>query len=454
MHNGVYRELLHLINREGISYALLRDNLDGSQHIKDLDLLVDSRQMGRFQTLAREQGFFLLKDGYLNPGKKVFLRPCGDTSYVVDVHEMMVCRGVEFLDSRQLLQRRVKNGEFYQLSEEDYLVSLLFHNILAKRQIQKKHAPQLRDLFSRDIDTGYIERHLKKFGLARVYRELQQHFDAFAKDTARAAAISNRAFRKLYLRKPANGFRVAKVRWRKALVKIAGRRRGLVIAFLGPDGSGKSTTIKGVQSHLQKMGFNARVAYMGPWGGSMFHFKERLKWLNPDPYREDYKAYYAGKRQGKPGPLHGSKKVRLLFRSAIYYVLLLIEMAGRWFVRVLPHLRRGRIVLADRYLYDMLVGYKNRPMDYQVGIRRAICAHFPRPDIGILLDAAPEIIAARKAQLDREQLHAIQRLYQQVAKEYDFITLDTSTSLEDTLNQFDRKILPLIEDRLHAKMSH
>ncbi|RMD92649.1 MAG: hypothetical protein D6814_16615 [Calditrichaeota bacterium] len=435
-----------------IAYALIRDDVTRNEPIKDLDLLIDRRKFHEFKTLAERQGFFLIKDGYLNPGKKVLVKIEGERAYLIDLHLKMVYRGMEFMSADRCLSRRVKENGFYRLSDEDYLASLLFHNVLAKKKIQAKHLEPLRRLLGQNLDEAYLKSHLARFGLAHIFTDLCRHFETYAGNETKVQKIHRKAVKQVLRAQPKNRLVRLLIRLRRIKIKFMGKPRGVLIAFIGPDGAGKSSTIRAVQHYLHRVGFNTRTAYMGPWGGSIFNFKERLKWLNLDPYREDYKAYYAGRLKQKPGPLKGRKKLKLQVRSALYYFLLMIEMYARWWTRVLPHLREGRVVLADRYIYDMLVGYKSRPMDYQEGIRTALCNAFPRPDIGILLSASPEVIFARKPQLNRRHLQLIYPVYQQVASRYGFLTLETDQSLEATVRAFSRQVIPQIQDTLKERL--
>ncbi len=447
-----FRDFLHELEKSGIRYVLLRKDLLSDAPIKDLDVLIDARQYADFKRLARAGGFFLIKDGYLNPGKNVFIRPCGSGSLLIDLHLEVVHRGLVFHDARTCLERRQKQDGLFFLSNEDYLIALLFHNLLAKNRIQEKHAGDLRQLLQKPLDEASLQRQLHRFGLWPVFEAVRKDFELCVRDADFVAQLAQRARQSLETAVPANRRRRRLMHRRRKWARFFGRKRGLVIAFIGPDGAGKSTTIAAIQEYLNRLGLNTHVAYLGPWGGSLFHFKERLKWLNVDPYREDYKAYYAGKLKEKPGPLPLHKQIKLTVRSAIYYPLLMIEMAARWWVRVLPRLREGRVVLADRYIYDMLVGYKSRPMDYQVGVRRWLCRLYPRPDFGVLLDADPEVIYARKPQLHASHLTLIRPLYRQVADEYGFVILDTGTSVEATVQAFAERLTPDMLKRLQAKL--
>ncbi len=452
MHRNGFRNVLIELEKADIRYVLLRKDLLLNTPIKDLDLLIDASQYSDFRRVAQANGFFLIKDGFLNPAKKVFIRPCHQSSLLIDLHLEVVHRGLVFHDANACLQRRQKQDGLFYLSDEDYLISLLFHNLLAKKRIQEKHADELRRLFKKPLDEKYLREKLQQFGIWPVFVTIRQEFEDCVRNPQRVEPLATQAKQLLKKSVPGNRRRLWQVRWRRYRLRVFGRKRGVLVAFMGPDGSGKTTTIHAVRDYLKAVGCNTRVVYLGPWGGSLFHFKERLKRLNVDPYREDYKAYYAGKLSTKPGPLPFLKRMKLFVRSAIYYPLLMIEMAARWQLRVLPGLREGRIVLADRYIYDMLVGYKNRPMDYHVRLRRLLCRLYPRPDFGVLLDADPEIIFKRKPQLRTGHLAMLRPIYHQVARQYGFVVLDTGTSVDATVQGFAETLLTSLLKRLQTRL--
>ncbi|MFQ5632435.1 MAG: hypothetical protein ACE5I1_27005, partial [bacterium] len=260
--------------------------------------------------------------------------------------------------------------------------------------------------------------------------------------------LAERASSQLQLRRPSNFFRVLQIRIRERTVKIMGKRRGVVVAFIGPDGAGKSTTIKAIQDRLKDVGISSKITYLGPWGGSILNLRSIFSRLHLTPYRDDYKAYDKGRVSVKPGPLKGLKNIRFQVRSGLYYILLLFEMLARWRIKALPLLRQGKVVLCDRYIFDILTGYKNKPMDYHIRLREKICGYFPKPDVGIFLDAEPEVIFKRKPQLSEKQLQHSRDAYHKIAQKHGFVKLDTSQNLATTLHDFEEQILPIILTRL------
>ena len=450
--NKYFLEFLHRLNEAQIQYAILRDDPTQALPLAELDVLIDDSAFQRFAILARKGQFHLIRDGYLNPGKKVFLRFDGERTILLDVHLNMVFRGLVYLDGAALLRQRIERGGYFYLGKNDHALALLLHNMLAKRAIQEKHRQPLIEFCRQESAPEFFEKRLKESGVVQIIESIKSQFAAVVENAGIHRRCRSRLRKKLR-RQPANFLRLSCLRLRYFKTWVCGEKRGLLIAFIGPDGAGKSSSIAALQQVLQAHGFACRKAYMGPWGGSILKLRRIFFWLNPGPYRADYKAFYDGEIGQKPGPLTGIAKWKLNFRSAIYYAFLWIEMKTRWFVRVLPGLRQGKIVLADRYIYDILTGYKNRPMDYQQSVRSKICNNFPRPDIGVLLACDSQIIFSRKPQLSQAILEHSQQAYQKIAMDYGCITLRTDQSIEQTIIAFRQKILPLIAKKMDAVLS-
>jgi len=442
--NSIYRKFLASLEAAELPCVVLRDDLNAVAPIKDLDLLIDESRYLEFTEAARLHGFFPVRSDYLNPHKVVFLNVVNGEPAILDVHLHMVYKGLVFLDAASMLSRRIRRDGHAHLSAEDFAISLLFHNILAKKCIQQKHLHLLKDQLSRAGDAVYIQKHLRSFGLFDIYKQATQDLDFSYENPEFVENLAAHALKKVTKHSLANRLWALKKMWRKKRLQYAGKSRGVCIAFLGPDGAGKSTTIKAIQARLNEIGLGGSIVYLGPWGGSILKLKKFFRWLRPGPLRQDYKDFYEGRTTTRPGRLKGMASIKFGIQSSVYWILLIIEMHARWYLRVMPQLRKGRVVLADRYIYDILTGYKNRPMDYHVALRERLCRSYPKPDIGILLDSDPQIIFRRKPQLNEQQLLRAREAYHEIAERFDFRILDTSISVDDTLAAFEKKILPAI----------
>lgn len=439
---NAYAALLRDLEAAGVEYVLLRDHPD-KLGIRDLDLLTAAAQRQEFLRWCGHHGFQLIKDGRSNPGKLVLLRWQESGPQILDVHERLIYQGYEYLQAATVLNRRRREGRYWFPSYEDEFLTLLLHNILAKGQIQLKHRRRLEALLLLRLDETYLDGHLQAFGLRAAGHEARRNFAKLVDQPKTVQQMRRRMLRTLWFHPPQNAVRRLRLALASVWEKWFGPRRGALIVFLGPDGCGKSSITQALRAEFRSATLTTDIVYLGPWGQSRLPLHKILSLLNFKPYRPEDKARYQNRKVefATPGLLTRAWRD---FKGRIFYLALALELWYRYYAEVLPKLRRGRIVLADRYIYDVLVGYKNRPVDYFHGIREWMCRKYPRPDLVILLDAPPEVIHARKPQFQVAQLHDIRQRYAAVGARYDFHPLDTSVSLESTLQAFRQNLLPAV----------
>lgn len=433
MKNALYPALLNALAQHEIPYALLRDHPEAPA-IRDLDLLIDRARLAEFLRLAGQHGFQLLKSGRLNPGKKVLLRWDNDGPHLIDLHERLIYRGYEYLDAGLVLQRRQQTGGYYHLSLEDELLTLFLHNVLGKAEIQAKHRDRLFALFGSRLDESYIAAHLQRYGIAELFAEARAEFATLARDLARVEKYRRRFIERLHSHPKSNAVRQWQIRAREIIEKWFGAKRGAVVAFIGPDGCGKSSITNALREEFRRATVATDIVYLGPWGQHKLPLHDIMRKLNIKPFSPKEKDGKAASPQ-----LSAVRRFIHFGKGTMFYLLLAVELWFRYYAFALPKLRRGRIVLADRYIYDLMIGYKNRPLHSHQRLRAWLCRRYPKPDVAILLDAAPEVIFARKPQFEVSQLEYIRRSYHELRREFDLQTLDTSVSVEITKEDFKRR---------------
>lgn len=170
--------------------------------------------------------------------------------------------------------------------------------------------------------------------------------------------------------------------WTSNLMGAAARRvrkwfcrdRGLSVAFLGTDGSGKSSAAQAVAESLapvfsgyERRTFPPGLRRKGPRG------------TNSTPHAAPLRSY-----------LHS------IFRALAYW---LPYSTLAYPITVGRRLRRNGLVIHDRHLVDALVD----PRRYRYGgprwLLKAIWSVAPQPDLVILLDVPPEVAQARKQEV-------------------------------------------------------
>lgn len=150
---------------------------------------------------------------------------------------------------------------------------------------------------------------------------------------------------------------------------------GCWIAFIGPDGCGKSLVLDAVSREFAPSFRTVRP----------FHLRPRL----------------IGRRPSNHGPVtdpHGQPprgKVASLAKVLDLWLDYVLGFAARIF----PGLIRSDLVLFDRCFYDLIVDSKRIRYGGPPGLLRSAARTAPSPDLVILLDAPPEVLLSRKREV-------------------------------------------------------
>jgi thymidylate kinase len=208
--------------------------------------------------------------------------------------------------------------------------------------------------------------------------------------------------------------------------------RGMVITFSGVDGAGKSTVIEHVRFELEKK-LRKRVVVLR-------HRPSILPILS---------AWTKGKAKAEQDaastlPRQGQNRSQLnsLIRFAYYYA---DYLAGQ-FVVWARHIRRGDIVLYDRYYFDFINDSVRSNITLPPSILRAGYRLLIKPDLNFFLYADADVILSRKQELDRQTISDLTSRYLKLFDELNgnavvirYIPLE-NRRLQDTLHAIFNRI--------------
>lgn len=173
------------------------------------------------------------------------------------------------------------------------------------------------------------------------------------------------------------------------------RPTGCWIAFMGPDGSGKSLVIQAVSREFAPSFRTIRY----------FHLRPRL----------------IGRKATNQGPVtdpHGQSP-RGSAASIAKVLDLWLDYTLGYLFRILPSLIRTDLVLFDRCFYDLLVDSKRIRYGGPPWLLRAAARLAPGPELVILLDAPPEVLRARKQEVPLEEVARQRTGYLELARTLD-----------------------------------
>lgn len=434
--------LFDVFERNSIGYAVARnyeslpDNLDG----RDLDILVDAPDIRRAYGIAAEIAESLsakvLKIEAEN-GLWVFIVHCDTPFWGVRI-DMLSPRGIEwrgcyFLYHSEIIESKVRHRGIYFLENDDIVFMQFCRDVSSRLCLREKYHAPVRRLYS-DDPCKFEARLSKIFGrdcankIAKVCRE-----GKFENLTSLGRRMRREIIIRSLLKRPASTIKgmFRYLRWR---CREYFRPNGIMVAVIGPDGSGKGTLIREVSDYLSKF----------------LHLNIFPCHLRPDllPSLGDPLGRHA--RTGEPVANPHAKKPRGMLISVIHLAYYTVDYILGYWLRIRPRLGRKYIAaIFDRYFYDYFVDNFRFRISLPGPVIKFFGLFIPKPDVVILLSAEPEIIRRRKPELPVSEIRRQACQMHKLAEKIDNVVwIDTSESVERSTLQFIRAIVQKLEGRM------
>ena len=210
---------------------------------------------------------------------------------------------------------------------------------------------------------------------------------------------------------------------------------GMVISFSGIDGSGKTAHATALVDAF-RLG-ELKADYVWGRGGStgLTRLLGPLKRvISPRTLAEVPADGLERRRNRLANPV---------VRTGWVALVALDQMVHAW-LRVWLPARLGRVIVADRYVYDTAVEVElSLPPGDRFGRRlnRLMVRLVPRPDRPFLLDVAPAVARARKpGEPWHSDLEAEARLYREIAAQHGLSQVSAAQDLEPSIDSIIREV--------------
>jgi thymidylate kinase len=215
--------------------------------------------------------------------------------------------------------------------------------------------------------------------------------------------------------------------WRRRIERIL-FPTGFVVAILGPDGAGKSTVLSALARQLEEAGRGSAVHHLFPRFG-----KSHSAPIVVDP--------------------HG-KAPRGFLASVAKLAYLVLRYNCGWARSVFWQRRRSTLIFFDRYYDDLLADparYRNGAPNWLVG---AFGVLIPKPDLVLVLDAAPEVVRSRKIEVSQQESERQFIAYRNLANQLPRAQLiDASQQPEKVIAQCERAIVDALAERVKQRIN-
>lgn len=347
----------------------------------DVDICVAKKSLDDFdQTMKKHD--FIFKKG-LHPRYRFYYRFSNDELVKIHVH----VGKYEGLPSGLLEPKKVSKPKGYFLPPEEQIFYFIYR--MATGEPLQKYEEHLLKLVQEEINEG------KMFDLlAQVFKNpqevLTQILEAkFSELNPRFKFSHNLSRAKMYLLNKS-------VKFLTRIHKILSPAP--YIAIVGPDGSGKTTTLNDVIRMLREHNIScARIA------GGRFRFQVLpLNWM----FEKAEKKYF---EREKGVSRHARRYPSSLFQFIIPFIFY-VEYLLRYLLIIRPLKRKNQVALSDRSFVDVMVSPNTNTM-----IAKMLYGILPKPDATIYLYNTADVLAKRKPEHPRHDLERQLKAYGSLA---------------------------------------
>ena len=399
-----------------------------SDRLKNINnLIIEFSKKYQFKTVQKLQheqnAFYFVLAGIDNRDEYYFMKldVCGD----------YIRNGRLFLPAEKILKSRKKavddQGNGLDFYVPDDSVNFIYY--LLKR-IDKEDLSKTQTKF---LSRQY---HLDPEGCSR---EIKRYFPTYSDVLIKASKTNNWTFVKKNLTelKGDIGHHARRTiplligEIRRIIQRIV-KPTGLFVAFLGPDGSGKSSVAKLVGNQMIPAFRRKETYHLRP---HVFRFHKRLE---EKPVKD---------------PHNQSPRNKVV--SFIKLICWVVDYLIGYVIEIYPRLVCSTLVLFDRYYHDLLVD----PRRYRYGGTRQfvklVGKLIPQPDYWILLDAPVEVIQDRKSEVSRAELKRQRQAYKNLFESFPegkYSMIDASQPLKDVVHDVEGVLLDHLERRTKERM--
>jgi thymidylate kinase len=204
------------------------------------------------------------------------------------------------------------------------------------------------------------------------------------------------------------------------IIKRIEKPTGLTVAFLGPDGSGKSTII---DTLLEKQLPFRRKDY--------FHLKPIVT--------NESKSVTVDEPHLKP--------VYLPLKSYIKLLYFIYQYNFGWMKNIVKLKIKSSLVIFDRYFDDILVDYKRYRYGGSLKVAKFARFFIPKPDLYFILTADADVIYKRKQEVPFEELERQVKKYRELADGKRYFSIDVNR----TPQEISKEIITIMMEKMNER---
>ncbi len=426
------------LDQKGFNYCVVGPTNELPNKItSDIDIVVDSdpikvihflikdfsfiNKIRVAQIIQHEQSaYYLALSWNGNDGKLKFLHPDICNDYFRNGRKYLTADEILLTRKPAIDEMGKEKGFFVAGSAKEFIYYLL--KKIEKQILNKDHGTYLSSIWATAKDE--CNKEIDRFWLnddAKLIRKAAQEGN-WKKVKEKLPELKKSLQSKLPPRKfMSRGREIAR------LIKRLRFPTGLHIAFLGPDGSGKSSVIHKIILDLAPVFRNTASSHFRPGLG--------IKSSNRKPVVSPH-----------------SHQVRNKVESLAKVIYFWFDYFIGWWLTIWIKTIRSTLVINDRYFHDILVDPRRYRYGGPLWFAKCIGKMIPKPNLWILLDAPPEVLQDRKQEVPFEETARQRNEYLKLFKVMEnCIVIDASQTLDDVVADVNCSILNYMAERIEKR---
>jgi thymidylate kinase len=425
----IYR-IISLFSANDLSYCLFKCEHIFAGENSNLDILFQTDEdYQKARQLLVKEGYSLYLSEKIERYKSMYLKIEDNNLTKIHLHRRIAWHGLIAIDHDLIFQKLISPTRQIRVpSPEDSLLIHLAHALFENFQVSQPHLDLIKSLLSSNLNQDYLNHQLKGlfwkkefFGLLKRIKNLPVH--------QKILIIPKSLILSVYLKSSLSGHLPVVHLLSKAFQsisrKISLRRRGTLIALVGVNGSGKTTLAHNLQRDLSPLAKFLHVRsiyyYFGwkpftPWAKIISFLLKDKKTFRQLTEKDDIAKKDEIKNGDSTVTVKEKTEVKFSFFHEAIFCYNYLEYLARYIFQVYPRLRKGDIIVSDRYFYDL---YGQYPYSSHSRTIRLLISLFPRPDKTCILDTDISSLLSRKKTSNQRQISDQERRIKPTAYLYE-----------------------------------